>query len=182
MSASRGRIVIRKLRGKSVPTKDRIKRWKVVTGDQVEIRFGKDKKKQGEVLKVLRKKNKLVVKGVNVTKRHKRIGMSDEQKDGYWYAESPVHYSRVALVDPSTGRGARVRWGVVDGKKERIAKKSQTVIPKPVFKYRNEKKRDVVGPKDTPAEATLQETFDPETLNPLLLASLEHKTRKLSRE
>jgi hypothetical protein len=97
-----------------------------------------------------------------------------------------------------SSRGARVKWSMIDEKKERVSKKSKTVIPRPLLVYRNEKKRTVigmmnrrevnfvethyVGPKDTPSDSVLLETFDPDTLNPLLEASLEHKTRSLNRE
>lgn len=63
---NRGQHVINKLKGNSLPQKDRIKKWKIVTGDLVEMRYGEDKGKQGQVVKVLRKKNRLVVKGVNI--------------------------------------------------------------------------------------------------------------------
>lgn len=66
MSVNTGSIIRKKLMGKSLPEKDIIKKWKIFTGDTVEVMRGKDKKKQGKVIKVLRKKNKLVVKGINV--------------------------------------------------------------------------------------------------------------------
>lgn len=64
--SNQGRFLRRKIMGKSVPEKDRIKKWKILAGDTVEMMAGEDKRKQGKVLKVLRKKNKLVVKGINV--------------------------------------------------------------------------------------------------------------------
>eukprot|EP01127_Copromyxa_protea_P010257 TRINITY_DN248_c0_g1_i1.p1 TRINITY_DN248_c0_g1~~TRINITY_DN248_c0_g1_i1.p1 ORF type:complete len:183 (-),score=44.66 TRINITY_DN248_c0_g1_i1:14-562(-) len=176
--------LVRKLKGKSLPEKDIIKKWKILKGDKVEVSFGKDKGKQGEVLRVLRKKNKLIVKDINVTKRHIRKGMErpEGEKDlgKYWHAESPIHYSRLALVDPSTGRGCKVTWGEQDGEKVRIAKKTRTIIPKPAVKYTNpEKRASLPGPKDTLSDVAQKATFDPNTLNPLLLASLEHKQRHL---
>jgi hypothetical protein len=61
-----GSLIRKKLRGKSLPQKDIIKKWKIFTGDTVEVSFGKDRLKQGQVVKVLKKKNKLIVKGINV--------------------------------------------------------------------------------------------------------------------
>lgn len=64
--SNQGRFLRRKIVGKSIPLDQRIKKWKIVTGDTVEMMSGEDKRKQGKVLKVLRKKNKLIVKGINV--------------------------------------------------------------------------------------------------------------------
>jgi hypothetical protein len=68
--SNRGNIIRKRLRGKSLPENQRITKWKIVTGDLVEMMYGKDKKKQGKVVKVLRKKNKLIVKGINVVWIH----------------------------------------------------------------------------------------------------------------
>eukprot|EP01126_Amoeba_proteus_P008610 TRINITY_DN1322_c0_g1_i3.p1 TRINITY_DN1322_c0_g1~~TRINITY_DN1322_c0_g1_i3.p1 ORF type:complete len:115 (-),score=18.15 TRINITY_DN1322_c0_g1_i3:294-638(-) len=103
--ANRGSAFRKTLLRRAVPEKDKIKKWKIVSGDLVEVSFGKDKGKQGTVLKVLRKKNKLVVKGVNITKRfvNKKFAKKQEEQGPFSFAESPIHYSRLALVDPSTG-------------------------------------------------------------------------------
>lgn len=82
-------------------------------------------------------------------------------------------------------------WQEIEGVKQRVSKKTGTVIPKPAVKYTNPDKRTaprtfvfpdfpnhVAGPKDTPADVAQKRTFDPATLNPLLLASLEHRERK----
>jgi len=143
------------------------------------MRDGEDKGKQGHVLKVMRKKNRLVVKGINITKRHVRANQGTkrgENQGGYWYAESPVHYSKLALVDPSTGKACRIRYEFIDGEKVRISKDTAVPIPKPTEFYNSpDRRKREPGPKDTPPSVALKKTFDEETLNPLLMKSVNHK-------
>jgi len=165
------RTVVPRLRGRSLPVEQRIKTWKIVRGDAVELIAGRDKGKRGPVIKVLRKRNALVVQGVNVTRRHVRRGTRGTFNQGFWYAEAPVPLCRVALIDPTTSKPCRIHWGVQEGKKVRVAP-SGAVIPKPPPPSRTEA-RQRVGPKDTPAEEALRVTFEPSVLNPLLKAANE---------
>lgn len=99
---------------------------KIKKGDQVIVTTGRDKGKQGEVLRAMPKTNKVVVQGVNMVKRHTRP--SQTSAGGIISKESPIDVSNVALIDPETGKATRVGLKVVDGEKVRVAKKSGKVI------------------------------------------------------
>lgn len=94
----------------------------VKSGDKVRVISGKDKGKEGTVLSALPKKEKVIVEGVNIAKKHTRPQMGTE--GGIVEAEAPIHVSNVQLIDPSSGEPSRVGYKVEDGKKVRIAKKS----------------------------------------------------------
>ncbi|MDR3508176.1 MAG: 50S ribosomal protein L24 [Caulobacteraceae bacterium] len=100
---------------------------KIKKGDRVVVLAGKDKGRQGNVVKVLPKEDRLVVAGVNMVKRHTRPTQSDPQ-GGIRNKEAALHISNVAFVDPKSGEPTRVGFRIEDGKKVRVAKKSGEVI------------------------------------------------------
>ena len=100
---------------------------KIRKGDQVIVTTGRDKGKQGEVLRAMPKDNKVIVQGVNMVKRHTRP--SQTNAGGIISKEAPIDVSNVALIDPETGKATRVGFKIVDGEKVRVAKKSGKVIP-----------------------------------------------------
>ena len=100
---------------------------KIRKGDLVIVTTGRDKGKQGEVLRAMPKDNKVVVQGVNMVKRHTRP--SQTNAGGIISKEAPIDVSNVALIDPETGKATRVGFKVVDGEKVRVAKKSGKIIP-----------------------------------------------------
>jgi large subunit ribosomal protein L24 len=100
---------------------------KIKKGDRVVVLAGKDKGRQGQVIKVLPKEDRLVVSGVNMIKRHTRPSQSDPQ-GGVKHREAALHISNVAFVDPKSGEPTRVGFRIEDGKKVRVAKKSGEVI------------------------------------------------------
>ena len=100
---------------------------KIKKGDRVVVLAGKDKGRQGEVLKVLPKEDRVVVGGVNMIKRHTRPTQGDPQ-GGIKTKEAALHISNVAIVDPKSGGATRIGFRVEDGKKVRFAKKSGEVI------------------------------------------------------
>ena len=100
---------------------------KIKKGDRVVLLTGKDKGRQGSVLRVLPKDERVVVEGLNMVQRHTRASQADPQ-GGIKHKEAPLHVSNVALVDPKTGGPTRVGFRVEDGKKVRFAKKSGEVI------------------------------------------------------
>lgn len=79
---------------------------KIKKGDQVIVTTGRDKGKQGEVLRAMPKTNKVVVQGVNMVKRHTRP--SQTNAGGIISKEAPIDVSNVALIDPETGKPTRV--------------------------------------------------------------------------
>lgn len=96
---------------------------KIKKGDQVVVLSGKDKGKTGTVVQNLPNEGKLVVEGVNLVVRHRKPTQANPQggKDAF---AAPLFASKVALVDPKTGKATRVRIETRDGKKVRVAVKS----------------------------------------------------------
>lgn len=78
-----------------------IPKWHILPGDQVQILSGRSAGKTGKVKSVLRRKNRVVVEGLNLVKRHVRP--RPNAPGGVIARESPLHYSNVALLDPPTG-------------------------------------------------------------------------------
>ena len=99
---------------------------KIRKGDTVIVLAGKDRTREGQVLKVSPKDDKVIVQGVNMIKRHTRP--SQTSAGGIIEREAPIHLSNVAVKDPSTGKPTRVGFEVRDGKKVRVAKGSGEVI------------------------------------------------------
>ena len=101
---------------------------KVKRGDRVVVLTGRDKGKQGEVLKVLPKEHRVVVQGVMVVKRHQKASARNPE-GGIVTKEAPVDVSNVAHLDPKDGRPTRVGFRFLeDGRKVRYAKRSGEVI------------------------------------------------------
>jgi len=100
---------------------------KIKKGDNVIVVAGKDKGKEGKITKTFSGKDKVIVEGVNIKKRHQRAKRQD-QKGQIIEFTAPVHVSNVMIKDPKTGKPTRI-GSKVDGKKKvRIAKKSGTVL------------------------------------------------------
>ncbi len=104
-------------------------KFKVKKGDQVVVLTGRDKGKTGEIIEVRRDDERVVVRGVNMVKRHQR--QTQTQQAGIIEKEAPIHVSNVALSDPKTGKPTRVGYKTLaDGKKVRVAKASGETIDK----------------------------------------------------
>ncbi len=100
---------------------------KIRKGDKVVVLAGKDKGRTGEVLRVMPKDDKAIVRGVNVVVRHQK--QSQNQEGGLIRKEAPIHLSNIAVADPKDGKTpTRVGFEVRDGKKVRVAKRSGEVI------------------------------------------------------
>ena len=91
---------------------------KIRKGDKVVVLTGKDKGRTGEVIQVLPKEDRAVVRGVNMVKRHQR--QTQAQEAGIINKEASLHISNIAIVDKD-GKPTRVGFSVVDGKKVRVA-------------------------------------------------------------
>ncbi len=103
------------------------KKFKIKKGDQVIVVTGRDRGKQGEVLRVLRAEDRLVVQGVNMVKRHQRP--SAGHPGGILDKEAPIHISNVAHIDPTSRGPTRVGYKFLDdGRKVRFAKRSGEVL------------------------------------------------------
>jgi large subunit ribosomal protein L24 len=100
---------------------------KIRKGDKVVVLTGKDKGRQGEVIRVIPAENRAVVRGINVAKRHQK--QTAAQEGGIVSKELPVHVSNLALRDPKDGKPTRVGFKTLaDGKTVRVAKRSGEVI------------------------------------------------------
>jgi large subunit ribosomal protein L24 len=99
--------------------------------DTVVITTGKDSGKRGRVLKVLPEKNRLIVEGVNIIKRHTRPNPQKNIKGGIVTREASLHASNVQLVCPECGKMTRVgRKILADGRKVRVCRKCEGVVDK----------------------------------------------------
>jgi large subunit ribosomal protein L24 len=104
-----------------------VRKFKIKKGDRVVVISGRDRGKQGEVLRVVRKEERLIVQGVNMVKRHSRP--SAGHPGGIIDKEAPIHVSNVAHLDPASSRPTRVGYKFLeDGRKVRVAKRSGEVI------------------------------------------------------
>ena len=99
---------------------------KIKKGDRVVLLAGKDKGKQGSVLRVFPKDERVLVEGVNMVKRHTKPSQADPQ-GGIKHKEAPIHVSNVAVVD-SAGKATRVGFRMEGDKKVRFAKSTGEVI------------------------------------------------------
>lgn len=102
-------------------------KMKIKKGDTVVVLTGKDKGKQGEILSVSPKENRVIVKGINLVKKHQKPSATNA--GGIFEKELSLHASNVALIDPKSGKATRAGYKVdANGDKTRIAKKSGEVI------------------------------------------------------
>ena len=100
---------------------------KIKKGDKVVVLTGRDKGRSGEVVQVMPKDAKALVRGVNLVKRHQRQSMN--QEGGIISKEAPLHLSNIALADPKDGKPTRVGFKVLeDGRKVRFVKRSGDLI------------------------------------------------------
>ena|SRR6516164_7046205 len=100
---------------------------KIKKGDKVVVISGRDRGKKGEVLRVLREENRVIVQGVHIVKRHTR--QTAANPGGIVEKEGTIHISNVAHVDPKSGKPTRVGYKVLaDGRKVRVARRSGETI------------------------------------------------------
>lgn len=100
---------------------------KIKKGDQVVVLTGRDKGQSGEVVRVMPKETRALVRGVNLVKRHQR--QTAQQEGGIVNKEAPVHLSNLAVRDPKDGKPTRVGFKILDdGRKVRFAKRSGDLI------------------------------------------------------
>lgn len=103
------------------------KRYKVKKGDNVQILSGKDKGKQGEILEVFRKNDRVIVQGHNMITKHVKPSATNPE-GGIETKEAPVHISNVMVID-NQGNPTKIgRRRNAEGKLERFSKKSGEVI------------------------------------------------------
>ncbi|RYE30789.1 MAG: 50S ribosomal protein L24 [Hyphomicrobiales bacterium] len=100
---------------------------KIKKGDKVVVLAGRDKGKSGEVLQVMPKDARAVVRGVNLVKKHTKQSQTSE--GGIISKEATIDLSNIAVADPKDGKPTRVGFKVLDdGRKVRFAKRSGDLI------------------------------------------------------
>jgi len=103
---------------------------KIKKGDTVIVIAGRDRGRSGEVIEMRRDDGRVLVRGINMVKRHQR--QTPSQDGGIISKEAPVHLSNVALADPKDGKPTRIGFKFVgkgeDRKKVRVARRSGVEI------------------------------------------------------
>ncbi len=96
---------------------------KLKVGDKVVVIAGKDKGKEGKIIRTLRGENKVVVEGVNKIKKH--VKPTGNEAGSIVEMEAPLHASNVMIIDPKTKKGTRIGHTTdKEGKKIRVSRKS----------------------------------------------------------
>ena len=102
---------------------------KIKKGDTVEVISGKDAGTQGRVLVIDRKRERLVIEGVNMIKRHTRPNPQKNVQGGIVEREAPIHVSNVMVVSPDSGQRSRIGFRILDdGRKVRVAKVDGAIL------------------------------------------------------
>ena len=97
-----------------------IKKYK--KGDEVIVKVGKDKGKIGKISKVVNTSDKVVISGINISKKHQKA--SQESKGGIIDKEMPIHISNVLAYDSKNKKSSKVGFKIEEGKKIRVLKSS----------------------------------------------------------
>ncbi len=101
---------------------------KLKKGDRVRVLTGKDRGKEGEIMKVLPRENKVIVDGVNVAKKHQKAKTATSQ-GGIIDKDMPIPVPNVALLSPGDGKPTKVGYKVLeDGSKIRICRRTGAEI------------------------------------------------------
>lgn len=96
---------------------------RIKSGDTVVVISGKDKGKKGKVMQVFPSADRVLVEGVNVVTKHQKPS-KDHPQGGIVKKESAIHNSNVMPYDAKAGKGVRVSFKEVNGKKVRVSKKT----------------------------------------------------------
>jgi len=102
---------------------------KIKKGDNVEVISGKDAGKTGRVLRVDRDRDRVVIEGVAMIKRHTRPNPQKKVQGGIVEREAAIHVSNVMVVSPDSGRPTRVGYKILDdGRKVRVSKVDGAIL------------------------------------------------------
>jgi large subunit ribosomal protein L24 len=100
---------------------------KIKKGDKVIVLAGRDRGRNGEVIRMFPSEDRALVRGVNMIKRHQK--QSAQAEGGIISKEAPIHLSNLAVADPKDGKATRVGFKILeDGRKVRFAKRSGDLI------------------------------------------------------
>jgi len=101
---------------------------KIRRDDEVVVLAGKDKGKQGKVVRVLNSDDRVVVEGVNLVKKHQKPNPQLGEAGGIIEKEATIHVSNIAIVNPATGKADRVGFRFEDEKKVRFFKSNGELV------------------------------------------------------
>lgn len=102
---------------------------KIKKGDTVVVIAGRDKGKQGKVLRVYPQDGRALVENINKIKKHTKPNPQQQIQGGIVERDAPIHLSNLMLIDPDSGKPTRIgRQRMEDGKPARVAKISGSVI------------------------------------------------------
>jgi large subunit ribosomal protein L24 len=100
---------------------------KIKKGDKVVLLAGRDKGRNGEVVKVMPTEERAIVRGLNMVRKHQK--QTQTQEGGIISKEASIHLSNIAIADPKDGKATRVAFKILDdGRKVRVAKRSGETI------------------------------------------------------
>ena len=98
------------------------KKFKIKKNDNVEVLAGKDKGKRGSVVRIIPKKDKVIVSGVNIVKKSMKR-RSQQDQGGIVEIEAPLHISNVGVVCKKCGRPVKIGYKIDGDKKVRVCRK-----------------------------------------------------------
>ena len=104
------------------------KKFKIKTGDTVIVLAGKDKGKTGNVTSIIKSKDRVIIDGINIVKRHKKA--TQESPGKIEEREASIHISNVAHIDPENGKATRVKYEFKDDVKRRLSVVSGSLLDK----------------------------------------------------
>ena len=106
-----------------------MKKFKIKTGDEVQVIAGKSKGKTGKITKIIKSTDRVIVSGVNMVHRHTRP--TPQNAGGIVEKDASLHVSNVAILDPKDNKPTRVAYQIQkDGKKVRVSKRTGETLDK----------------------------------------------------
>ncbi|NQZ07086.1 MAG: 50S ribosomal protein L24 [Algicola sp.] len=101
---------------------------KIRRNDEIIVITGKDKGKRGKVRSVLTGKDKVIVEGINMVKKHVKPNPQLQEPGGILDKEAPIHVSNIAIYNADAGKADRVGFRLEDGKKVRFFKSNNELV------------------------------------------------------
>ena len=101
---------------------------KIRRNDEIIVITGKDKGKRGKVRSVLTGKDKVIVEGINMVKKHVKPNPQLQEPGGILDKEAPIHVSNIAIYNADSGKADRVGFRLEDGKKVRFFKSNNELV------------------------------------------------------
>jgi large subunit ribosomal protein L24 len=97
-------------------------------GDKIKVLSGKDKGREGVIEQIFPKKNKALVAGINMYKKHIKKEQARDGKGGIYDLPRPIHLSKLGILDPKDKKITKVAFQAKGGKKLRIGKRTKTIL------------------------------------------------------